>query len=160
MFICLFVGGISSPGATDHSPGKAPWWMALFVVDAGSKDLFYVCPLLQVNRLRYQSTQGHLKIAFLTSSVKTGQCLGERDLPTSTDFAAARALTGLGHECFMTRKARRWSHNLPLFHSKLPIIFFFLFSRWADKHGKRSGYRDEACLFNLCLSLKCCLVTP
>lgn len=43
---CLFVGGVSSSGATEHIPGKAPWRIALFVVDAGSKALLCMCPVL------------------------------------------------------------------------------------------------------------------
>lgn len=29
---CLFVGDVSSSGATEHIPGTAPWWMALSVM--------------------------------------------------------------------------------------------------------------------------------
>lgn len=124
-----------------------------------SKHLLWMCPVLEVNRLRYQSTQGHLEIAFLTSPVRRGQCLGDRDLPTSRS-CCCQSTPRTAPSMLPDKKSTQVSHSLSLFNSSLPIILFFLFSCWADQHGNGSGYRDEACLFNLCLSLKCCLVTP
>lgn len=61
---CVFLDSIKHPGAMEHKPRTAwfPTQQPCLLWMPGLEDLLCICPLLQVNKLKYPSIQGHYKL--------------------------------------------------------------------------------------------------